>query len=390
MLAGALMLAPLLCAAGVLKKAELTSSGQDSAQFVIELSTATRHNVFSLDGPNRVVIDLDSTRMGSGVRLPRATGPITAVRSGKQDGGTLRLVLESRTGLAAKVDASGSRLTVTLGNAPAAAGPPVAVRAAHAPGDLGRDIIVAIDAGHGGHDPGATGRGGTREKDVVLAIARALAKRVDAEPGMRAFLTRDSDKKIELQDRSALARRARADIFISIHADAIENRSVSGSSIYVLNEKGASSNEARLLADRENAADLNGAALGETGDLLRSVLADLAQDASKGVSVEAAGRVIAQLDKVGTVRKSKVQEANFKVLRHLSDIPSILVETAYISNPAEEKKLRSAQHQQALAEAIFHGVRDYFRQSPPDGTLFARQRNERNGTPAIIAGSTGK
>lgn len=390
LLTGALLLAPLLCAAGVLKKAELTASGQDSAQLVIELSAATKHKIFTLEGPNRVVIDLDATRLGSGVRLPKATGPITSLRSGVQPGGKLRLVLETRTSLAANVDASGSRLTVTLGNAPAPAGPPVAVRAAHAPGDLGRDIIVAIDAGHGGHDPGAIGPGGTREKDVVLAIARALANRVNAEPGMRAYLTRDADRKIELPDRVALSRRAQADIFVSIHADAFDDRSVSGSSVWVLNEKGASSEAARRLAERENAVDLKGGiSLGDKPPQLASVLMDLSQDASKGASVEAAGRVLSYLDRVGIVRRTKVQENNFAVLRSF-DTPSMLVETAFISNPAEEKRLRNSAHQQALAEAIFNGVRDYFRQSPPDGTLFARQRSERNGSPAIIAGSTGK
>ncbi len=239
------------------------------------------------------------------------------------------------------------------------------VRAAHAQGDTGRDVIVAVDAGHGGPDPGATGKNGTREKDVVLAISRALVKRINEEPGMRAVLTRSEDKFILHRERISLARKAGADIFVSIHADAIGNRDVTGSSVYVLNERGASSEAARLLAQQENAADLKGGiSLGEMDDQLASVLMDVSQTANIGYSMEVAERVLSQLDRVGTVRKSKVQQANFLVLKS-PDIPSMLIETAYISNPGEERKLRDPAHQTAVAQAIFHGVREYFRERPP-------------------------
>jgi N-acetylmuramoyl-L-alanine amidase len=264
------------------------------------------------------------------------------------------------------------------------------VRPAHAPVDTGRDIIVAIDAGHGGKDPGARGAKGTREKDVVLTIARALAKRVNAEPGMRAVLTRDDDRYLLHRDRMAVARRARADIFVSVHADSIRKRDVSGSSVYVLSDKGASSEAARWLAEQENAADLiGGVSLGDKDDALASVLMDLSQTASIGASADAAERVLTQLDRVGTVRKTQVQKANFLVLKS-PDIPSLLVETAYISNPGEERKLRTPAHQTAVAEAIFKGVREYFRGNPPDGTLFARQREARRGGGPVIAASTGR
>jgi N-acetylmuramoyl-L-alanine amidase len=224
----------------------------------------------------------------------------------------------------------------------------------------------------------------------VLAIARALARRIDAEPGMRAVLTRDADKFIPLRERINLARRARADLFVSVHADAIRNRDVTGSSVYVLSDRGASSEAARWLAEQENAADLKGGvSLGDKDGGLASVLMDVSQTASLGASMEAAERVLGQLDRVGTVRKSRVQQAGFVVLKS-PDIPSMLVETAYISNPGEEKKLRTAAHQQAVAEAIFNGVREYFRQSPPDGTLFARQREARRGTQPVIAGNAGR
>jgi N-acetylmuramoyl-L-alanine amidase len=267
---------------------------------------------------------------------------------------------------------------------------PQPVRAAHAPGDAGRDLVIVIDAGHGGQDPGASGAAGTREKDVVLAIAQALARRIDAEPGMRAILTRNEDRFIPLRERMNIARRARADLFVSVHADAIQNRSVSGSSVYVLSDRGASSEAARWLAEQENAADLKGGvSLGDKSNGLASVLMDVSQTASIGASSEAASSVLDFLDRVGTIRRTQVQQAAFVVLKS-PDIPSMLVETAFISNPGEEKKLRSPDHQAAVADAIFSGVRGYFRQSPPDGTLFARQRDARRGAGPALAENTAR
>jgi N-acetylmuramoyl-L-alanine amidase len=388
--AGALLaLVPLAHAANSLREAQLTAASPDSAQLTLTLSAAVTPSVFSLSSPERLVIDLPATRLGA--RLPKAAGPVRSVRSGMQDRTTLRLVLELSRGLTPKVRASGTQLVIDMGAVPAAVAAvpatPVAVRAAHAPADEGRDVIVAIDAGHGGQDPGASGRNGTHEKDVVLAIARALARRVDAEPGMKAYLTREDDRFIPLRDRINLARKARADIFVSVHADSIRNRDVSGSSVYVLSDKGASSEAARWLAEQENAADLKGGvSLGDKNDQLASVLMDLSQSASIGSSMVAAERVLGQLDRVGTIRKTDVQQAAFVVLKS-PDIPSMLVETAYISNPVEEQKLRTQAHQQAVAEAIFNGVREYFRSSPPDGSLFARQRDTRRGVAPIIAGA---
>lgn len=385
-----LTLAQLTHAATMVRQAQLASTA-DSAQLTLTLSAAATPKVFSLATPDRLVIDLPATRLASGTRLPRAAGPVRSLRSGMQDRTTLRLVLELSRALAPTVRTAGTQLVIELG-APAAAAnaaptAPVAVRAAHAPADEGRDVIVAIDAGHGGQDPGASGGNGTREKDVVLAIARALARRVEAEPGMKAFLTRDEDRFIPLRDRINLARKARADIFVSIHADSIRNREVSGSSVYVLSDKGATNEAARWLAETENAADLKGGvSLGDKNDALASVLMDVSQTASIGSSMVAAERVLGQLDRVGTIRKTEVQQAAFVVLKS-PDIPSMLVETAYISNPVEEQRLRTQTHQQAIAEAIFGGVREYFRSSPPDGSLFARQRETRRGVAPIMAGS---
>jgi N-acetylmuramoyl-L-alanine amidase len=249
---------------------------------------------------------------------------------------------------------------------------PRIVRAAHAPTDSGRDVVIAVDAGHGGQDPGAIGHGGTREKDVVLAIARALAERINSEPGMRAVLTRDRDEFLVLRDRIGRARIAKADMFVSIHADSIANRDVSGSSVYVLSEHGASNEAARWLADRENAADLmGGVKLDDKDRQLASVLLDLSQTANISASMTAAQRVIGSLDAVGQVRKAQVQQAGFVVLKS-PDIPSMLVETAYISNPEEEVSLRNTRHQAALADAVFNGLRTYFAANPPVGTRFAQ------------------
>jgi N-acetylmuramoyl-L-alanine amidase len=204
---------------------------------------------------------------------------------------------------------------------------------------------------------------------------------------MKAYLTRDSDYFVVLRDRINRARAARADLFVSVHADSIANPDVSGSSVYVLSDRGASSEAARWLAERENAADLKGGvSLGDKSGQLASVLMDLSQTASIGSSMEVAGRVLTSLDRVGEIRKSQVQQAGFLVLKS-PDIPSMLIETAYISNPGEEQRLRTGSHQEEVASAIFTGLRDYFRKSPPDGSLFALQKGRGGGVPIMAAGT---
>jgi N-acetylmuramoyl-L-alanine amidase len=213
---------------------------------------------------------------------------------------------------------------------------------------------------------------GTREKDVTLAIARALQRSVDAEPGMRAVLTRDGDYFVPLRDRMRRARAQQADLFVSIHADSIRDRAVDGSSVYILSQRGATNEAARWLAERENAADLiGGVSLEDKGDLLASVLLDLSQTASLSASETAAEHVLHQLNLVGEVRKPLVQQAGFMVLKS-PDIPSMLIETAYISNPAEEQRLRGVAHQAKLAAAIHQGLREYFYADPPAGSRIAQ------------------
>jgi N-acetylmuramoyl-L-alanine amidase len=366
-------------------------------QVTLDLTSVTSQKLFTLDHPQRAVIDLGHTRLAGNVRLPLGSGVVSGFRIGTQPGGTLRVVMQlkslapTRTVWLQTPGSGGRQLVITLGDAspaaitaatvsaPAAVTAPSVldttpriVRAAHAPTDSGRDVVIAVDAGHGGQDPGAIGHGGTREKDVVLAIARALAERINGEPGMRAVLTRDRDEFLVLRDRIGRARIAKADMFVSIHADSIANRDVSGSSVYVLSEHGASNEAARWLADRENAADLmGGVKLDDKDKQLASVLLDLSQTANISASMTAAQRVIGSLDAVGQVRKAQVQQAGFVVLKS-PDIPSMLVETAYISNPEEEVSLRNTRHQAALADAVFAGLRGYFTSNPPGGTRFAQ------------------
>ncbi|GAB2520857.1 N-acetylmuramoyl-L-alanine amidase [Lysobacter humi (ex Lee et al. 2017)] len=235
-----------------------------------------------------------------------------------------------------------------------------------------RPLVIAIDAGHGGQDPGALGPSGRREKDITLAIARELARQLNATPGYRAVLTRDADFFLPLNQRARLAKQHGADMFVSIHADAAENRAARGSSVYVLSLKGASSQRARWLADKENAADLIGGVKVEPGNTLASVLLDLTQSGNMRASEDAAGQVLAGLARLGPNHKRTVERANFAVLR-TSDTPAMLVETAFISNPEEEQRLADPAQQRAIARAVLEGVSGYFTRQPPPGTLVAAQ-----------------
>jgi len=252
-----------------------------------------------------------------------------------------------------------------------------------------RPLVVAIDAGHGGQDPGAIGPTGKREKDVTLAVARELARQVNATPGLRAYLTRDTDVFIPLPMRAQRARAAKADIFISIHADAAENRAATGSSVYVLSTKGASSQRARWLADKENAADLiGGVSLGKTEGTLANVLLDLAQSGNMKASEDAASHVLGGLKRIGNNHKPNLERANFAVLR-TSDMPAMLVETAFISNPDEERRLTDPAYQRRIAGAVLDGVHTYFSRQPPPGTLFAaRAQAEMEAAAGTVAGGS--
>ena len=386
-------------------------SGPEGTRLVLDLSAPVRHEVFTLDHPDRVVIDLQNARLAMRGELPQGQGPVRSVRSGPQDDGGLRIVLDLVSSQAVKSfmvapdGAAGHRLVVEMppaaGAAPATAAPKSSPPAPAAPplgqqvltasattmsreaaavanpvktlaaAAKGRDLVIAVDAGHGGQDPGAIGRGGTREKEVTLAIARRLARTIDAEDGMRAVLIRDGDYFISLRGRVRKAREHGADLFISVHADSVLDRTVSGSSVYVLSLRGASDEASRWLAERENAADLmGGVSLDDKNDVLASVLLDVTQKEAVSNSVEAAGSVLTSLRRVGPVHGNRVRHAGFVVLKS-PDIPSMLVETAFISNRTDERKLRDTAYQQRVAEAIHAGVRDFFYDKPPPGTKLA-------------------
>ena len=344
---------------------------------VLDLDAPAEYRVFTLANPHRLVIDLEQCRTGAGFAADAGAGPVLGVRTGRQDSDDLRVVLDLahavrvKSFLLAPGADHGHRLVLDL-EAETAAAVPVAVKTleqAMAQGD--RDLVVAIDAGHGGKDPGAIGAGGTFEKTITLAIARELKRQVDAEPGMRAILVRGGDSFIALQRRYQIAREAQADLFVSIHADAVPNRSASGSSVYVLSTRGATSQAARWLAERENSADLvGGLSLSARDDTLAKVLLDLSQSGTLKASEDIAEAVLSGLTRLGKVHSRQVQRANFVVLRS-PDVPSLLVETAFISNPAEEKRLKDPSHQRRLASAVLDGIRSYFTSRPPPGTWLA-------------------
>jgi N-acetylmuramoyl-L-alanine amidase len=369
-------------------------SGPEGTRVVFELSSAVEHRVFALANPDRIVIDLPRSAAASDLRLDEPKGVVTALRTGPRPGGELRLVLElneaakPKTFLLVPQQQYGHRLVVDLPPAQAA---PVVRRAPPPSTDRGRDAVVVIDAGHGGEDPGASGRGGVREKDVVLAIAKKLAAEVNAQPGMRAVLVRDGDYFVSHRKRTEIAHAARADFFLSIHADSYRDSSVKGATVYMLSDKGATDEAALRLAQRENAADLiGGVSLADKDQLLARVLLDLSQSAALNASMAAGQKLIRRMSAVTPMRKREVQQAPFLVLKS-PDIPSVLVETAYISNPREEASLRSAQYQSALATALREGIVDYFAANPPEGTYFAARgvgNSAENVRHVIVRGET--
>jgi len=377
-LGGALLLAqPTLGGAAAVESMRVWS-GPDSTRVVFELTAPVEHRVFTLSDPERLVIDLPATTVDAPLSLPEPKGLVAAVRSGDRPSGELRVVLEltkaakAKTFLLAPNEQYGHRLVVDLLQPETA---PVVFRAAPTP-EHGRDVVIAIDAGHGGEDPGASGRHGTREKDVVLAIARRLAQELDAQPGMRSVLVRSGDYFVPHRKRMEIAHNAQADFFMSIHADSYHDSSATGATVYVLSEKGASDEASLRLAQRENASDLiGGVSLADTDQVLARVLLDLSQNAALSASTAVGQRLIRRLSSVTAMRRVQVQQAPFLVLKS-PDVPSVLVETAYISNPREETALRSAQYQATFAKALRAGIVDYFAANPPQGSYFAAGTRE--------------
>jgi N-acetylmuramoyl-L-alanine amidase len=341
---------------------------------VLDLSKPARHNIFTLRGPDRLVIDLSEGRMASALKaLPPGVGSVKTIRSGVLSNGQLRIVLDlnenvrSRSFTAGPNPQYGDRLVIDLERS----GALQTVKRASESYTPGRDVVIAIDAGHGGHDPGSVGRNKTREKDVALAVSKKLAARINAEQGMKAVLVRNGDYYIDHRRRMSIAHDHGADLFISVHADAFKDRRANGATVYALSLKGASDEEARLLAERENkSVQIGTVSLDGKDDVLASVLLDLSQNAALSASLDVGADVVSELGRVVKVRRRTVQQAGFLVLK-APDMPSILIETAYISNPSEEKLLRNNSHQEKLAKAITSGIRKYFYKNPPPDTQIA-------------------
>ncbi len=354
----------------------------DNTRVVFDISQPMEHNVFRMSNPDRVVIDIKQAQANDKLTLSHGDDSIVRrMRYASRNKNGLRIVLDLKE--AVKISSFllepnreyGHRLVIDLQHKRPEPEAVVVKSADEEPAGKPREVIIAVDAGHGGEDPGARGARGTNEKDVVLAIAKKLQRRINAERGMRAIMIREGDYFVGLRARKDKARNMKADLFISIHADAFTDQRVRGSSVYVLSQRGASSEAARWLAEQENSSDhIGGVELDDKDDLLRSVLLDLSQSATLEASIDIGDKVLGGFKKLGKVHKKQVQHAGFAVLKS-PDIPSVLVETAFISNPDEERKLKNEQHQERLASAMLQGIRSYFHDHAPPGTLLAMREH---------------
>lgn len=374
----------------------------DNTRLVFDLSGPVEHKVFTLTAPDRLVIDVAGGTLSKPFDpLPLTNTPIAGVRAAQHDANTLRVVIDLSAQVSPKSftlapnQQYGHRLVVDLfdqagarnvASVPATTTPqqpavPVSptIPAARLPAlpSSKRDIVIAIDAGHGGEDPGAVGPGNVYEKTVVLSIAKKLQSQINADKGFRAELVRTGDYFIPLRKRTEIARKKGADLFLSVHADAAPRRSAYGASVYALSDRGATSETARWLADSENRSDLIGGAgtvnLGKD-EMLAGVLLDLSMTASLSSSLNVGQKVLSNMGRITPLHKRRVEQAGFMVLKS-PDIPSILVETGFISNPSEASKLQTTAHQQALARSIHAGVRQFFHENPPPGTYVAWLRD---------------
>jgi len=342
----------------------------NKTRLVFDLDDSVEYSLFSMHKPERLVIDLKQTRlMNAGVLEELHSPQLKGIRTGVRKMHDLRVVLDlkSRTTpnsfLLEPKGNNGYRLVIDVKEPAGSRKRKVAKKQ-----NL-RDVIVAIDAGHGGNDPGATGRLGTHEKNVTLQIAKRLKKEIDRTKGMRAELIRRSDRFMRLRERIKRAHELDADLMISVHADSFPDVRARGASVYALSVSGATSESARLLAEKENKVDLlfGDVDLNHKDKMVRQVLLDLSLTGTIESSLDIGDEVLKELGRVGRVHKKKVQQAGFAVLK-APNIPAILLETAFISNPKEERKLRSSAHQNKLATAILRGVNDYFSRKAPPGT----------------------
>lgn len=359
--------------AGIAGAAEIRglrlSQEADHTRAVFELSAPLQYRLFGLSNPDRLVLDVSAATLGPTFAAAAGNELLSRVRTGKQ-GNDLRIVFDLARGVRPKSfllppdGKQGHRLVVDLFPQDAAqSGVPLPVKAATLAGQ--RKIVVAIDAGHGGKDPGARGASGSWEKNITLAVARELARQIDREPGFESFLVRDGDYYLVHQQRYEKARKANADLFVSIHANAYHDRDMTGTAVYVLSPKGASSTHATMLANRENMSDLiGGVDIGENDDATTAVLIDIMQASAMEASYDVGARLLSSMGRVNNLQKPRVQQASFLVLKS-PDIPSVLVETAFLTNEEEARKLTDADYQERMARSMLDGIKGYFQSYRP-------------------------
>lgn len=359
----------------------------DNTRLVFDLDGPVDHTLFLLTDPERLVLDIRNTRLKADLdALDTANTPVQRARAAVKDKNDLRVVLDlhrrikPRSFVLKPNENYGHRLVVDLfDDTPAVVSEPVKSVETH---QERRDIVIAIDAGHGGEDPGAIGPGRVREKDVVLAIARELESLFKAEQGYKPVLVRSGDYYVPLDRRRNIARQQRADFFVSIHADAFTNPQARGASVFAVSDRGATSAMGRMLAEKENAADLvGGVSLSDMDHELRQVMLDLSMTHTLRTSLDAGAQVLERMGRFATLHSRRVEQAGFAVLRS-PDIPSLLVETGFISNPQEAKLLSTASHRKKLADAIFDGIKHHFEKQPPENTWLAWKLKGQGGATA--------
>ena len=398
LLASAALVLPLGAYAAQIRNARLWRT-DDKLRLVLDLSGPVQYKTFALGAPDRLIIDISGARLtGDFSQLALANTPIKSIRSGHYgQGDDTRIVLDLtapvqlNSFLLGPEGSQGHRLVLDLG---AALHTPVQLAAVGAPPPAPqpsplldkahpkRDVMVVIDPGHGGKDPGAVGAKGEREKDVVLSIAQLLAKRIKREKGFDVRLVRNDDFFVPLRKRVDVAHKYNADIFISIHADAAPRLTASGASVYALSEGGATSATARFMAQRENGADLLGATsllnLKDKDPMLAGVILDMSMNATIAASLQLGNTILGSLADITTLHQKRVEQAGFAVLKS-PDVPSILVETGFISNVRDSQRLVTARHQQAVADGLFAGLQRYFQRNPPADSYVAWQQGQKAG-----------
>ena len=382
---------PLGAYATQIRNARLWRS-EDKLRLVFDLSGPVQYKTFSLTSPDRLIIDLSGAGLsGDFSQLALENSGITSIRSGHFGKSDTRIVLDLvepmqlNSFVLPPQDGQGHRLVLDLTNATRAprqiAAEPAPLVAPVDKAHPKRDIIVVVDPGHGGKDPGAIGSKGQREKDVVLSIAQLLAKRLKREKGFDVKLVRNDDFFVPLRKRVDIARQHKADMFISVHADAAPRLTASGASVYALSEGGATSATARFMAQRENGADLLGATtllnLKDKDPMLAGVILDMSMNATIASSLQLGSSVLGSLQNITSLHQKRVEQAGFAVLKS-PDVPSILVETGFISNARDAQRLVTARHQQAVADGLFEGLKRYFQKNPPMNSYMAWVQAQKN------------